>query len=188
VKGYVRFLYTSIASAGIAVLVSFVPMLQTTFAKKQNDLSVFQTLHNKQLQQVNLVDALVRLPLALDIARAQWEDSTLKVDLRYSAEMREPAPFYEDLYELVRFAFEQTTNVQTLRVRMIGNSPQGGNRPVYVTATMKRSDFESNDMKALESLSRSPDDALSAKLHLKFTDIWNRDFGAKPFESPRFRQ
>lgn len=179
-KGYVRFLYTSLASAGIAMLVSFVPMLQTTFAKKQNEMSVFQTLHNKQLQHGNLVDALTRLPLALDIARVQWDDSVLKVDLRYSAEMRNAAPFFEDLYELARFSFEQTSNVQTLRLRMVGTSSQGGSRPLYVTASMSRSDFDSNEIDALERLSPSSDAALRAKLHLKYTNHWSRAFGAKP--------
>lgn len=83
------------------------------------DRPVFQPDKSGRLTEANLVDALVSLPLELKIAKADFRQSVMSVDLFLPAGVSGERFVYHDLYELSHFAWSGTANVNRLQVRIM---------------------------------------------------------------------
>src|SRR5690606_6378767 len=71
------------------------------------------------LNDANLVDLLTRLELTQDIRRVNWRHSILAIDLAIPEEAAESDEIYDDLYEICALAFEHTSNVTEVLVRVL---------------------------------------------------------------------
>lgn len=113
-----RWTAAAIGSAVVAGLLVYLPLIDRT--SKSSDIPTFQ--QTRQLTEQNLVDRLTRLPLMLDIRRADWNATVLEVDLlAYSRPEQDTV--YHDLYELEKLGLAETANVSQVLVRVLQATP-----------------------------------------------------------------
>lgn len=85
---------------------------------------VFREDRTERLTDSNMVDAFVGLPLELRIARADLNQNVLSVDLFLPKGVFAQEFVYHDLYELTRFAWSKTSNVDRVLVRVLQQNGQ----------------------------------------------------------------
>jgi hypothetical protein len=113
-KVAVRMALVMAVSIALAWGMSLLPEIQPRLADP-----VFGPDKSGRLTEANMVDALVALPLDLRIARADFRQSVMSVDLFLPKGVSGERFVYHDLYELSRFAWSTTTNVDRLLVRVM---------------------------------------------------------------------
>lgn len=140
----------------------------------KTDRPVFQTDKTVRLTQLNLVDGLVALPLELGIAKADFRQSVLSVDLFLPKGVSGARFVYHDLYELTRFAWESTSNVDHLLVRILveeGTDRRDRELLLAMEAKRTQADLETNgsDSGGTTAAIRS---YLESRYHFSYTPRW----------------
>lgn len=139
-RGYARILTVAILSVSIAWGLSWLPD-----PSGQAAAPVFQPNKPSRLTETNMVDALVGLPLELRIAKADFQQSVMSVDLFLPAGVIGERFVYHDLYELTQFVWTRTSNVDRLLVRvMLLEGQDRGNKELLLAMEAKRDQAEPN--------------------------------------------
>lgn len=119
-KGAARVAMVIGASLALAWGLSYLPEFRS-----QDVSPVFQLDKAAVLNESNLVDALTAIPLELDIAKADYRQSVLSVDLFWPTGVSGERFVYHDLYELSHFAWSSTSNVERIVIRVLIRQGQG---------------------------------------------------------------
>ena len=177
-KSFYRLMIASFASVIIASALSFIPKLDRSL-KPFPDAPVFRAEAQGTLTDRNLVDLLVKLPLRHSIARAEWNDPILSIDLKISADAETtPDAIYYDFYSLAQFSLSGTKNVKQLLVRAM-ELPAAPGEPLRLLAAMdaKRSDLEAEAVASDSDSKQTAEQFLNSRFNLTYTHLWLDRFG-----------
>lgn len=148
--------------------------LSWTAGSKRNDTSpVFQQGKTGRLTEVNMVDALIALPLDLGIAKADFRQSVMSVDLYLPKGVSGERFVYHDLYELSRFAWNATTNVDRLLIRVIlQDGEKRQNKELLLAMEAKRTQaVEVGELAAVGTVTEIRM-YLESRYHFSYTPEW----------------
>lgn len=174
-RSYNRVLLAIFISIGFAASLSVVPKLDRTLRSFGSDAPVFRADDALILSDRNLVDLFVRYPLHLDIARVEWSDAILAVDLRAKPNETSPERIYDDLYELARLGFAGTKNVKQLLIRVMEQPEAAGSSAQLLLAMdAKRSELSGGAGSAQPGLEakETKEQFLSSHFSLTYTHKW----------------
>lgn len=171
-KSFYRLLIASIISIGIAAALSIVPKLDGTLRIGSVDAPVFSADKTLLLTDRNLVDLLTKLPLHLTVARVEWNDSILSIDLKGPADRTSPGSIYDDLYTLARLGFAGTSNVKQLLVRVLEQPAAKSAPELLVAMDAKRDDLKSDSEAKTLTGKEMKERYLSSHFNLTYTHKW----------------
>lgn len=117
-----RIVITALLSVLIAFSLSWLPRLGDRYGSFEPVLSTTKS-GIQQLNQQNLVDIMIELPLALRMRRVELNRSILSIDMNVPSSS-DPAKVYGDFYEIAHMALKRTSNVSRVLIR--GLDPAGG--------------------------------------------------------------
>lgn len=170
-KSVYRILIVAFVSIGIAALLSIVPKLDDSLTSGAADAPVFRPESAVMLNDRNLVDMLVKLPLQLDIVHVDWSDSILSVDLSSSPGGMKSETVYGDLYALSQAGFAGTKNVKQMLVRIMEHPSEAKGVPQLLMAMdAKRSDLDGSS--AGGRLKGTKEQYLISRFNLTYTHRW----------------
>ncbi|USB34761.1 hypothetical protein [Paenibacillus sp. YPG26] len=139
--------------------------------------SAFASAKVVDLRENNLVDELAGLPLSVRIAKVNLDQSILSVELKIGEKSYQPSVLYLDMAELIRFAFERTSNVSQLLIRLVAEDKWVGTKHLLLAADVRRGEWPSSALDDLENLGDQP---LSGELKRYFrisaTSLWKNRF------------
>lgn len=126
-----------------------------------------------KLTEQNLVDALVAVPLELNIVRAELRQSVLAVDLGLSQGKVSEYAVYRDLYELSQYGLSNTTNIEQVQVRImeIGKTDPKS-RQLLLAMDARRENRPKAEEKAGESSTLNLKELIQSHYSLTFTQKW----------------
>lgn len=110
-KGYSRIILTAIISIGIALGLSFI--MQSMDKERQTSSADMVHVTNH-----NLVDFISSVQLMSKLARVDWSNAVLTVDLAWTDETARSV-IYDDYVHLLASAFLQTENIEQVYIRTI---------------------------------------------------------------------
>ncbi|AZS14813.1 hypothetical protein [Paenibacillus lutimineralis] len=137
--------------------------------------TVFAAGQPGELNDDNLVDGLIALQLPVPISKVDLNGGILSVDLKVTADQFDKSRLYAGMAELISFAFERTTNVDQLLLRLIAEDRWLGTKYLLLA-----SDVHKNEMPqgALKMLRNHGDQELSDDLlrwfHITRTNLWRQ--------------
>lgn len=134
---------------------------------------VFNPGGTVQLSETNLVDALSNLTLDLEIARVNMQQAVLSVDLFLPEGVSGARFVYHDLYELLRFSWTGTANVNHLVVRIMLQDGGGrGTRELLLAMEAKRSQWNKEEQLPPEISVLRLKNALEKQANFSYTPKW----------------
>lgn len=112
-----RIFLAAVIATGMAIALT---MLMQGMEKK----SSFATHELFSVNEYNLVDFIAGVPLESKLARVDWSDPALIIDLKWNEQAR--TSLYDDYARLIANAFMETDNVERLYIRVgtIGDEKQ----------------------------------------------------------------
>jgi hypothetical protein len=137
VSWVIRYAVVLAASAAFALVLSRVP------SAEDNGLhaAVFSVFRHETatVDERNIVDAMIRLPLRLDIAKVDLGPSVLSVDLMLK-QPEQHAYVFPDLFEITDFFLRRTGNVEQIFVRVLrpASARDGTAKPSLLVAVDAR--------------------------------------------------
>lgn len=167
-KGLTRAAAVGVLSVGIAWGLSLLPGSGGMEASP-----VFQPDGVSRLTESNMVDALVDLPLELRIAKADFRQSVLSVDLFLPAGVSGERFVYHDLYELTRFAWSRTANVDRVLVRiLLLQGEDRTERELLLAMEAKRTQTEPAEKPQGKGTTADIRAFLEGRYHFTYTPKW----------------
>lgn len=106
--------------------------------------SVFAEQKPIALTEENLVDSLVQLDLHVRLSRAELAGSILSVDLKVNEQEFNKAELYRGMAEVISFAFERTSNVDQLLLRIVAEDRWIGSKYLLLAADVRRGGWSAN--------------------------------------------
>lgn len=168
-KGLARIAAVAGLSVAIAWGMSLLPRTEGNMAAP-----VFLPDHKVRLTEANMVDALVQMPLSLRVAKADFKQNVMSVDLLLPKGVAGDGFVYHDLYELTRFAWSQTTNVDRLLIRVLQqNSGERASRELLLAMEAKRTDSASAGKVSASATASELKSYLESRYHLTYTMKWS---------------
>lgn len=164
-------------SIGIALMLALLPQWDRAAGLSPVDRTVFQPERPAKLTDDNLVDALVRLPLQLDIGKADLHQSVLSIDLFVPSGLSEDRTVYHDLYELSQFGLAATSNIEQVMVRVLERQDvEGTNRQLLLAMDSRREQAGAEGEKGGDPSILNVREFLESRYHLTYTQEWKRVF------------
>jgi hypothetical protein len=173
-----RFVTLTAVCCAAVLLLSQLPVIHEQMKMRRQDNAVFQALQNRHLNTDNLVDVLLELPLHADLGKVEWGLGILSIDLRYVDGKTTSETLFKDIYEVLRFGFYQTDNVEQVLLRVVDATERLDRRPVMMALSAKRDDWTGDaSLESVQKLYHHPDPALAARLQLIYTKHWRERLG-----------
>lgn len=138
-----------------------------------NASPVFQADGMERLTESNMVDALIGLPLELRIAKADLKQNVLSVDLFLPKGVTGEGFVYHDLFELTRFAWSKTSNVDRVLIRILlqqGEDRSG--RELLVAMEAKRTQAAPGEKGPASGTASELRKFLESRYHFTYTPKW----------------
>lgn len=176
-RSVARFALVFIVSVAIVLAVAALPRLESRLAYGRQNVPVFTNMPETHLDQNNLVDTMTQLPLTLPISKVEWDDSILAVDLKYASAGVNPDVIYENMAEMIRFSFTQTSNVKQLLLRFVITDERTKAKRLLLAVDARRSEIDSDVLEALRHF-RGESGVVTQKLHFTYTSHWQRQFSS----------
>lgn len=114
-------------SSLFVVFFSFIPWAMNNSQGTKNEISVFHTSQNKQLDERGIVEYFSNYPLRSNVSHIEWKNGMLFIELHRLSNKEE---LYKDVYLILKECFVARTNVK--QVRFLVRSP--GEEPVFLNA------------------------------------------------------
>ena len=114
-NGLTRWLTVSILSALIAVTLPIILTLTSPLADES--MPTFQ-LQSQKMTDENMVDGLTKLSLRLSLAKVEWHEPLMTIDLHMNKQL-DPEEIYRDILELASLGFHQRMNVDQMLIRVL---------------------------------------------------------------------
>lgn len=139
--------------------------------------TVFAGQKPVRLTEDNLVDGLSTLPLSLPLAKVDLNAGILSVDLKVTDEAASTEQVYQGMAELISFAFEHTSNVDQLLLRVLAEDRWLGTRYLLIAADVKREEVSIEELSGLRDTGNGPlTEDLQSKMHITETQLWKSRF------------
>ncbi|WP_410514801.1 hypothetical protein PaeBR_10695 [Paenibacillus sp. BR2-3] len=164
-------------SAASAVVLPKLADLNSVLHKEQGVVETFIGGGHTTLNEDNLVDTLGALPLLLPIDSVGWKNEVLSLDLKVTSSDHEPDEIYKDMAQVISFAFQDTSNVNQLLLRIIVEDKWLGSRRLLLAGDIRREEWSRELQRELESAGNN---LLSARVQTGFriseSDLWKKQF------------
>lgn len=172
-RWFVSIIITSCISIGVAVLLSNLTTLDEKI--QQDQIQSIPTKLEHKLNDQNIVDHLIELPMSLDIYRVDWGHSILSIDLQLANEDVHPTLVYKDLTEISHFGLESMDNVKQVLVRVFEKGPLDPNHIQFMLAMdAHRNDWSSVQYESLKQNEISINQFLHSSFSFTTTQKWER--------------
>ncbi|MBR2563224.1 MAG: hypothetical protein IKE29_01210 [Paenibacillus sp.] len=157
-------------------------------------LVVFQSLHTRtwggeraepvtashqpiQLTNENLVDVLSSLHMSTPIARVEWKQSILTLDLKVKGKNTSYTEIYENMAAVVDLSFRTVDNVDQVLLRIMAEDEWIHKRHLLLAADIRRGEWP---LYAIDMLRTWKSTTFSEELkdwfHLMQTELWKKQF------------
>lgn len=114
-NGLTRWLIASMLSASIAVSLPTIHNITSSIGDES--VPTFQSQPQKMTEE-NMVDGLANLSLRLSLAKVEWHEPLMTIDLHMNKQL-DPDEIYRDILELARMGFHQRMNVDQMLIRVM---------------------------------------------------------------------
>lgn len=139
--------------------------------------TVFAGQKPVRLTEDNLVDGLSVLPLPLPLAKVDLNAGILSVDLKVTDEESSTEQVYRGMAELISFAFEHTSNVDQLLLRVLAEDRWLGTRYLLIAADVRRNEISTEELSGLRDIGDGPlTEDLQSRMHVTQTQLWKSRF------------
>lgn len=130
-----------------------------------------------------LVDLLSDIPLQLRLSRAAWQDGKLTLDIKVAASIVHPEIIYQDMYELLRYSFTQTNNVNRLLLRFVILDERLKKKHVLLALDALKSETPPERLEQIKKSNPDIPQEVSEALRIIYTPLWERQFSASRLDS-----
>ncbi|QOS79901.1 hypothetical protein JNUCC31_02830 [Paenibacillus sp. JNUCC31] len=138
---------------------------------------VSATRHPAQLSEENLVDVLSTLQLSTPIARVEWKQSILTLDLKVTGTGTSYTEIYANMAAVADLGFQSLDNVNQVLLRVMAEDEWLHKRHLLLAADFRRGEWP---MYAIETLRSWKSPILSEELkdwfHMMETELWKKQF------------
>lgn len=125
----------------------------------------------------NLVDRLAELPLTLSIDRVGWKGKVLSLDLKVTANNSEPQELYQNMALVISFAFQETSNVDQLLLRIVAEDQWLDSRRLLLAGDIRRSEWSLELQEALRNAGSRPlPDDIKNGFRISESELWKKQF------------
>lgn len=133
--------------------------------------------HPVQLTNDNLVDVLSSMQLSTPIARVEWKQSILTLDLKVKGTGTSYTEIYENMAAVADLGFRSLDNVDQVSLRVMAEDEWMHKRHLLLAADIRRGEWP---LYAIETLRNWKSAAFSDELkdwfHLMETELWKKQF------------
>lgn len=137
--------------------------------------SVFAEQGPVTLTDENLVNHLVQLDLHVRLSRVELAGSILSVDLKVNEQEFNKTKVYRGMAEVISFAFEHTTTVDQLLLRIVAEDQWIGGKYLLLAADVRRGDWPAYaliDLRDRGNYELSPE--LRKWFHITESHLWKQ--------------
>lgn len=139
--------------------------------------AVFAGEKPAELTEDNLVDGLGGLKLSVPIAKVDLNRDILSVDLKVTGDNVNTAQVYQGMTEMISFAFERTSNVDQLLLRLLAEDRWLGTKYLLIAADVRRSEFSAAELAELRSTGNGElPEPLRQRMRVTETQLWKSRF------------
>lgn len=170
-RWFVGFLITSVISLNVVLLLSYLPLL--------NDKKEVKPVYNNVIQQKildddNIVDHFIALPIHLEIIKVDWKHSILAVDLNMTTSNVNLNYIYNDLTEITHFALSSMNNVKQVLVRVFHNKTSEPSYAHFVIAMNAEREQWSVDLYQQVKENKVSKEEFLKAFSLTYSKKWNK--------------
>ncbi|GGF88725.1 hypothetical protein [Paenibacillus abyssi] len=175
----------SIVAVTVTLILSAVPRLEANMLNHRNEVAVFRPEPLSRIENGNLVDVLIGVPLKQPIKKVVWNHAVLSIDLAVGAE-DSSAHITSDLLQMLQLAFIQTENVSRLLIRFLEyDSPRtiattGSSGKLLLAADVRKSDRNLEGYLPFMNPKDMMEKEWRERLRLTYTEAWIERFGLPP--------
>jgi hypothetical protein len=173
-KWFTRLLITTLVSAGLLVGLSFLPQLE-----RLGSSTVFRSVKAQPISDTNIVDVMSKTQLHLRIRRVEVSHAIVSVDLLASPSTGKKE-IVQDLYELPRSLFHNSTNINQVLVRVMDSSKESGRTTSLLVATdARREKWMPNETGLSQQSAEELEEYLQTHFRMTYTPKWQDRFEIK---------
>ncbi|MNE45229.1 hypothetical protein D3C80_1395040 [compost metagenome] len=154
-------LQTLLITLGSVVLLMLFSKLDSFQPNWNRSHVVFAETKPIQLSDNNLVNEFIQLDLPLRLSKVEINGPILSVDLKVTDYEWSKAEMYKGMAEIISFAFEGTSNIDQLLLRLVAEDRWVGGKYLLLAADVRRGGWPSS---ALNELKNTEDKDLSLEL------------------------
>ncbi|RAW18234.1 MULTISPECIES: hypothetical protein [Paenibacillus] len=162
--------------AAVLLLVAIQTLHMRTWGG-ENVQPVSAAQHPVQLTEDNLVDVLSTMKLSTPIARVEWKQSILTLDLKVTGTSTSYTEIYGNMAAVADLGFRSLDNVEQVMLRVMAEDEWLHKRHLLLAADFRRGEWP---MYAIETLRdwNSPilSDELKDWFHMMETELWKKQF------------
>ena len=186
VKGFMNNLLR-LRSVALALTATIVVTLGLGFISSMNekkpavnsDVAAFTPVPRLiSMNDRQLVDHLSDVPLQLRLSRAAWHEGKLTVDIKVAASIVHPEIIYQDMYELLRYSFTQTNNVNRLLLRFVILDERLKKKYVLLALDALKSETTPERLEQIKKSNPDIPTEVSEALRIIYTPLWEKKFSA----------
>ncbi|WP_068785251.1 hypothetical protein [Paenibacillus phocaensis] len=162
---------------GCALVMAGVAWLSEHPAQPRQAATVFAGPIPAELTDDNLVDALDPLQLPLPIAKVELNGGILSIDLKVEGDQMGAGDVYRGMAEMISFAFEHTSNIDQLLLRLMAEDRWLGTKYLLLAADVRRSEFSAEELEVLRHTgSGELPETLRLRMRVTETRLWKSRF------------
>lgn len=147
----------------IVVLLGQLPFMEEGLQQRRSAVAVFQPANARELTDGNLVDAMAKLPLQVELMRVGWDHSILTIDLLGT----QPDEVWRDMEQLILFSYSEVNNVRQVLIRIFKN--RGEERTLLMAADTRKSEWTEMELAELRPSVFLIDPEFTSKIRLTTT-------------------
>ncbi|MNI23066.1 hypothetical protein D3C73_766350 [compost metagenome] len=170
-KWTIRMLMMAVLAVGVALCLLVLSRMDTAS-------SVGNAWTDKQARQLNdrnLVDYMIELPLQLRIRKVDLNHSILSIDLNLPKNV-DQATVYRDLYAIAQLTIAKTSNVNQVLVRIMDYSGASTGSASQLVLAMEADRQNANEMLAEPLSDIAKEQQLKTRFHLTYTSRWQQRY------------
>ncbi|ULO09305.1 hypothetical protein H1230_11325 [Paenibacillus sp. 19GGS1-52] len=168
---------TLLTATSAVILPLMLADLDSSLQQERIAVETFTGGHNTMLDNTNLVDVVGALPLSLPIDSVGWEDHVLSLDLLVTGNDHEPEELYQNMAQVISFAFQETANVNQLLLRIVAEDKWLGSRRLLLAGDIRRQEWSRELQDELQSAGNSPlTGHLKSGFRISESELWKNQF------------
>ncbi|UQZ81928.1 hypothetical protein SK3146_01084 [Paenibacillus konkukensis] len=171
-KWFSRLLITIVLSVGLVLGLSILPELESKW-----NIPAFHTVKAQPVSDNNIVDVMSKVQLHLRISHVELTHAIVSVDL-FASPSSEKAEIIQDMYELSRYFFSGTTNINQVLIRVLDGSKEGGTSLLLATDA-RREKWLPGEITPRTQSAEEMEQYLQSHFRVTYTAKWQQRFDAK---------
>ncbi|MCM3171450.1 hypothetical protein [Paenibacillus sp. MER 99-2] len=166
-----------LATVAVVFLLVAIQNLHTRTWGGDHVLPVTATKAPEELSDKNLVDVLHSMHLTTPIARVEWKQSILKLDLKVIGTGTSHSEIYANMAAVAELSFRSLGNVEQVLLRVMAEDEWLHKQHLLLAADIRRNEWP---LEAIDALRNWNSPALSGELkawfHIMETELWRKQF------------